>query len=116
MSVHASASAKATTMWRPDPAQSSGWGAGGRWRFLAEAEPTGLDRGGDAARRPIGAKPRRLRQKDGVLPARLHEAVSLPLGWWSSTWRTAMGTKKPRQLPPDLVRGRSRFQAWRTQR
>jgi hypothetical protein len=27
-----------------------------------------------------------------------------------------MGTKKPRQLPPDLVRGRSRFQAWRTQR
>jgi hypothetical protein len=27
-----------------------------------------------------------------------------------------MGTKKRRQLPPDLVRGRSRFQAWRGQR
>ncbi len=27
-----------------------------------------------------------------------------------------MGTKKREQLPPDLVRGRSRFQAWRTQR
>ena len=27
-----------------------------------------------------------------------------------------MGTKEPRQLPPDLVRGQSRFRAWRTQR
>src|SRR5690242_7377335 len=27
-----------------------------------------------------------------------------------------MGTKKHEQLPPDLVRGRSRFQAWRKQR
>ena len=27
-----------------------------------------------------------------------------------------MGTKKREQLPPDLVRGRSRFQAWRGQR
>ena len=27
-----------------------------------------------------------------------------------------MGTKKRRQLPPDLARGRSRFQAWRRQR
>ena len=27
-----------------------------------------------------------------------------------------MGSKKHRQLPPDLVRGRSRFQAWRAQR
>jgi hypothetical protein len=27
-----------------------------------------------------------------------------------------MGTKKREQLPPDLVRGRSRFQAWRRQR
>lgn len=27
-----------------------------------------------------------------------------------------MGTKSRRQLPPDLVRARSRFQAWRTQR
>jgi hypothetical protein len=27
-----------------------------------------------------------------------------------------MGTRQRRQLPPDLVRGRSRFQAWRAQR
>ena len=27
-----------------------------------------------------------------------------------------MGTSKREQLPPDLVRGRSRFQAWRSQR
>ena len=27
-----------------------------------------------------------------------------------------MGTKTRRQLPPDLVRGRSRFQSWRGQR
>jgi hypothetical protein len=27
-----------------------------------------------------------------------------------------MGTKTRRKLPPDLVRGQSRFQAWRTQR
>ena len=27
-----------------------------------------------------------------------------------------MGTSKREQLPPDLVRGRSRFQAWRAQR
>ena len=27
-----------------------------------------------------------------------------------------MGTSQPRQLPPGLVRGRSRFQAWRGQR
>jgi hypothetical protein len=27
-----------------------------------------------------------------------------------------MGTRQRRQLPPDLVRGRSRFQAWRGQR
>ena len=27
-----------------------------------------------------------------------------------------MGTKKREQLPPDLVRGRSRFQVWRGQR
>ena len=27
-----------------------------------------------------------------------------------------MGTKQRGQLPPDLVRGRSRFQAWREQR
>ena len=27
-----------------------------------------------------------------------------------------MGTKSRRQLPPDLERGRSRFQAWRAQR
>lgn len=27
-----------------------------------------------------------------------------------------MGTSQRGQLPPDLVRGRSRFQAWRTQR
>jgi hypothetical protein len=27
-----------------------------------------------------------------------------------------MGTKKRRQLPPDLEQARSRFQAWRTQR
>jgi hypothetical protein len=29
---------------------------------------------------------------------------------------TAMGTKKRRRLPPDLVRGQSRFRAWRAQR
>src|SRR3954469_17788125 len=39
-----------------------------------------------------------------------------PLRWRSSSWRTAMGTKKRDQLPPDLERGRSRFQAWRGQR
>jgi hypothetical protein len=27
-----------------------------------------------------------------------------------------MGTRQRRELPPDLVRGRSRFQAWRGQR
>ena len=27
-----------------------------------------------------------------------------------------MGTKTPRELPPDLVRARSRFQVWREQR
>lgn len=27
-----------------------------------------------------------------------------------------MGTKEPRQLPPDLVRGQSRIRAWRAQR
>ena len=27
-----------------------------------------------------------------------------------------MGTRQRRQLPPDLVQGRSRFQAWRGQR
>src|SRR5947207_2037933 len=53
-----------------------------------------------------------------VLPARLHESARLIryLGWRSSSWRTAMSTSQREQLPPDLVRGRSRFQAWRGQR
>ena len=49
-----------------------------------------------------------------VLPASLHESIPADLlGWWSSFRRTTMGTSERGELPTDLARGRSRFQAWR---
>jgi hypothetical protein len=52
-----------------------------------------------------------------VLPARLQEPFLADLlGWRSSSWRTTMDTSERGQVPPDLVRGRTRFQAWRGRR